>query len=453
MKFFKIFTMLTILGLLLTVTMPVGAQLGTTDVSSFTIQNIDTIDASVTVTFIAEDGTNYTPATLNSSKTNPFTLTPGQSFEIYVPGIPISSLPAGNYSVMVESTAKVAAISSISGQGSVNFNGSVSSFDTGASPFYLPAVVYNYYGWYSMISVQNITNAPSDISIAITCSNGTTGTLAATAVPALASHTFTLKNTRPTGFTASTVCNGSAVITATGPIVAVDNQSAPAGGNTQSYDGVASGGLTLFAPALYKNYYGWNSSINIIKVGSGNTTVTVTFSDTGSTTCDLTNTVPGCMVYIPTFHSGNGYFSATITSSTSLPIIAVVNAANGSQAQTYNAIDSGTEAVGIPSVMKSYYGWNTSFTCQNVGATSTSLHIEYAGHAANAYNTATLTTGQALEKVTPNESFLSAGYQGGVTVTANTVGANIACIVNFNNATQMASTVGDWSMSYNAINK
>jgi len=48
---------------------------------------------------------------------------------------------------------------------------------------------------------------------------------------------------------------------------------------------------------------------------------------------------------------------------------------------------------------------------------------------------------------------LPASHQGGATVTANTDGASIACIVNFNNATQMGSTIGDWSMSYNAFNK
>jgi len=136
-----------------------------------------------------------------------------------------------------------------------------------------------------------------------------------------------------------------------------------------------------------------------------------------------------------------------------MSLVAVVNAANGSQAQTYNAVGSGTATVGIPSVMKSYYGWNTSVTCQNVGSTATTLHVAYDGYAANAYDTASLIGGATVEVYTPGEAFLPASHQGGATVTANTDGASIACIVNFNNATQMGSTIGDWSMSYNAFNK
>lgn len=453
MKFTKALTLFAVLALLFVAVTPVYAQLGTTDISSFTVQNIDTTSATVTIRFVDEAGAITTPATLNSGKANPFTLAPGESFEIYLPGIPTSELASGRYSVMIESTAQVVAIANLVGQGSIYFNGSYSGFSSGATTFYLPAVVFNYYGWYSLISVQNVGSAAANVTVTITCTGGATGTLSATGVPANASHHFVLKSEVPTGFTASTSCNGSAEITSTQPVVVVDNQSAPSGGNTQSYSGVASGSSTLYAAALYNNYYGWNSSLNIRKVGSGSTTVTVTYSDSGGSTCDLTDAAPGCLVYMPIAHSGLGLFGATISSSPSMDIMAVVNAANGSQAQTYNAVGSGTGTVGIPSVMKSYYGWNTSFTCQNVGSTATTLHIAYDGYAASAYDTVSLNGGGTVEVYTPGEAFLPSAHQGGATVTANASGAAIACIVNFNNATQMASTVGDWSMSYNAFNK
>jgi hypothetical protein len=456
MKWFKVLILFAVAALLMVAVKPVFAQLGTTDISSFTIQNVDTIIASVTVHFVAEDGTVKTPTTLNSGKANPFSLNSGESFEIYVPGIPTSELASGRYSVMVESTAKVVAIANLIGQGSIYFNGSYSSFDAGATTFYLPAVVFNYYGWYSLISVQNVGSGSTDITVSITCEDGTTGILSASSVPANASHHFVLKSVTPTGFSSSTSCNGSAVITSsTQPVVAVDNQTVPAGGNTQSYNGLVSGSPNLFVAALYNNYYGWNGSLNIRKVGSGNTTVTVTYSDSGTSTCNLTNAVPGCLLYMPAQHPGLGYFGATITSSPSMDIMAVVNAANGAQAQTYDAVGGGTGTVGIPSVMKSYYGWTTSFTCQNVGTTATTLHIAYDGYAANAYDTGSLSTGATVEKVTSNEAFLPSGHHGGATVTANNTatGTAIACIVNFNNGDQMATTSGDWSMSYNAFNK
>lgn len=451
MKHFKSISILAIVAMLFVAVVPAFAQLGTTDISSFTVQNVDTVDAVVTVHFYEENGTAWTPTELNSGQTNPFTLTPGASWEVYMPAIPDLQLPDGRYSVVIESTARVVTIANLVGQGTINFNGSYSGFDLGATSFYLPGVVFNYYGWYSMISVQNVGTAAADINVTITCSDGTVGTLAALAVPANAAYHFDLETQTPVGFTSGTVCNGSAVITGTDAIVVVDNQSVPTNGNTQSYSGVMAGDSTVFIPALYNAYYGWNGSINIQKLGAGNTTVTVTYSDAGSSECALTDAAPACLLYMPAVHPGTGYFGATITNSGGLDLMVISNAANGRQAQTYNGIGSGTDAVGIPSVMKAYYGWNTSFTCQNIGGTTTTLHVLYDGFAGNAYDTAALGPNDTIEVVTANEAFLPAGHVGGATVTANTGGSSIACIVNFNNAGLMPT--GDWSMSYNAFNK
>jgi hypothetical protein len=453
----RIVTIVIVMVLLFAVMTPASAQLGDTDVSSFTIQNVDTVQATVTVTFIDGAGVSRTPNPLSGGKANPFTLNPGESFEIYVPGIPSAQLPTGKYSVVIASSARVAAIANLLGQGTRNFNGSYSGLSAGATRVLLPAFVYHYYGWYSLISVQNVGTGPTNITVNITCSNGATGTYTATNVPANASTHFVTKTTPPTGFTTSTVCDGSAEVLSTNgqPLVAVDNQTVPTGGNTQSYSGVATGASKLYGPALYKSYYGWNASLNVRKVGSGNTNVTVTYSDSGTSNCALTDAVPSCLFYMPGVHPGNGYFGATVESSNGMELVGVVNAANGSQAQTYSLISSSTStsAVGIPSVMKSYYGWNTSFTCQNVGTVASTLHVEYSGYAGNAYNTISLAPGATLEKYTPGETFLPNGYQGGVTITANTGTAKLSCIVNLNNPTQASSTLGDWSMSYNAFSK
>lgn len=453
MKRVTLVTLFVVLAVLAISVMPAAAQLGDTDVSSFTVQNVSTSSATVTVTFIAEDGTQTVPTELNNSQTNPFTLAAGESFEIYVPGIPDTQLPSGRYSVMVSADQQIVAIANLVGQGTVNFNGSYSGFSSGAAPFYLPSVVYNYYGWYSLISVQNVGSAATDVTVTITCSDGTVGTLTQSNVPSMASAHFDLETTVPAGFTASTQCNGSAEITTTGEdVVVVDNQTVPASGNTQSYSGFTSGATKVYVPALYTGYYGWNASINIRKLGSGNVNVSVTYSDGGTSSCNLTDASPSCLLYMPTEHSSSGYYGATVTA-TGGDIIAVVNAANGSQAQTYNAVADGTgsETVGIPSVMKSYYGWNTSFTCQNVGTTATTLHVAYDGYASDVYDTHSLAAGETIEVVQANETFLPSGHQGGATITANTAGASIACIVNFNNAGSMST--GDWSMSYNAFNR
>jgi hypothetical protein len=456
MKKFRLITLVAIIVLVFGLVGTASAQLGDTDISSFTVQNIDSTDANVTITFVDEGGASTTPTVLNSGKSNPFTLAPGESWEVYVPGIPSSQLPNGRYSVVIASTAQVVGIANLVGQGSVNYNGSYSGFSSGATTFYLPAAVYNYFGWYSLISVQNVGSAAANVTLTITCTNGSVGTMTASNIPLFASHHFDLETTVPSGFTGSTSCNGSAKIESTNgqAIVAVDNQTSPGNGNTQSFSGVQSGSGKLFTPALYKNYFGWNSSLNIRKLGSGNTEVTVTYSDSGTSKCNLTDSQPGCLLYMPSVHGANGYFGATIEASPSMDLVSVVNAANGAQAQTYNAVGTGTSTVGIPSLMKSYFGWTTSFTCQNISpSASTTLNVKYDGYTGNAYNTPTLAPGDTWEKVTSVETFLPNGFQGGATITANNGGADITCIVNFNNAPQMGSTAGDWSMSYNAFNK
>jgi len=447
----KFMMTLTVTLVILTTTVPVMAQLGDVDNSSFIIQNVGTDEATVLVTFYDEAGNSITPSELNAGKPNPFTLAPWASFEVYLPGIP--GLANGRYSVVVSSDQPVVAIANLIGQnvaGTVFYNGSYAGASEGATTIYLPAIVHAYYGWNSLISIQNVGNSPTDVTVTYTC-GANTYTHTKTGLAPKASVHFDLETNPPPGM--PTGCNGSAVVTSTDnqPIIAVDNQTAAGQGFTQSYNGFASGATTVYVPALYHDYYTWSSSLNIRKIGSGDTVVTVTYSD-GSTpsTCNLTDATPSCMLYMPTVHPAKGRFAATITSS-SLPIVAIVNAANpNKQAQTYEGFMDGKPSVGLPTVMKKYYGWDTSFTCQNVGDVTTKLRIMYQGYAANAYETKSLAPGESIEIYQPAETFLPNGYRGSVTVTAIEAGAKIACIVNQTHGANQAAGKGDWSMSYNA---
>lgn len=428
---------------------PAQAQLGDIDNSSFTVQNAGEQTATVAITFYDENGTPYTPNPLNGGKPNPFTLGKGESFEVYLPGIP--GLPDGRYSVVISSDEKVIAIANLIGQnaaGTVFYNGSYSGVSAGATTVYLPSIVHEYYNWNSLISIQNVGSGPTNITVDYTCLGGGTGQHTKIALAPNAAVHFDLETNPPTGL--PTRCNGSAVITSDPePVIAVDNQTAD-GGFTQSYNGFNSGATTVYVPALYHDYYTWNSSINIRKIGAGNTTVTVTYSDGGSSKCNLTDATPSCLLYMPAEHPGKGKFAATIISNP-LPVVAIVNAANPkNQAQTYTGFTGGTSTVGLPTVMKQYYGWDTSFTCQNVGNVTTTLNISYQNYTANAYNTITLAPGASIEIYQPGEAFLPNGYRGSVTVTANASGAEIACIVNETHGANQAAGKGDWSMSYNA---
>jgi hypothetical protein len=438
--------------LLVVMVVPSSAQLGDVGNASFTVQNVGGGTGTVSITFVKENGDEIVPPTLDSAtpaQPNPFDLAPGESYEVYVPGIP--GLPAGRYSVIISSTQEVVAIVNLIGEnaaGTISYNGSYSGASKGANPVYLPAFWYRKYGWNSLISIQNTGTGDANITVNFTCDGGQTGSLSKNGLKKGAAVHFDLETTNVPGLPLPGGCGGSAVVTSNQPVVVVDNQSA-AGGLTQSMNTFSEGAAEVFIPALYHQFYGWDSSLNIVKIGTGNSSVSVSYSDGGSSSCSLTNLKPSCLLYMPPAHPKKGRFAATVTA-TGAPVVAIANAAHAAnnQAQTYGGFSSGENVVGLPTVMKAYYGWDTSFTCQNVGTVNTSLNISYQGYPGRAYNTKVLVPGESIEVYQPGESFLPNKYRGSVTVKANNASGEVACIVNQTNP--KPPTKGDWSMSYNA---
>ncbi len=319
------------LGILITLVVvfvsviPVSAQLGDTDTSTFTVQNVSGGSADVTVTFFNEAGTSFVPTDLGSGTTNPFTLADGASKQVNVALIPLAQLPSGRYSLVITSTAQVIAQAGLAGSGTRRFGGAYSAFATGATTVYIPSAAFNYFGWYSMISVQNLGTLPADVTVTITCTTGTTGTLTQLDIPSMSSYTWALKNVTPTGFTGATVCDGSAIVTSDQNVVAVNNQNNPSTGATNTFEASYSGGNPVYVPSLSKNYFGWNSNLTIAKLDAGDTTVTVSYSDgDADDICNLTDAVPFCKLLQSSTHGPAGRYSATITASPSRQLMAIV---------------------------------------------------------------------------------------------------------------------------------
>jgi hypothetical protein len=383
MKKITAISLVLLLTLMMVFVVPARAQLGDSDVSQFTVQNISGTTVTITVTFIAADGTPLTPSDLGGGTSNPFNLADGASKQIYVPNVP--GLPDGAYAVVISSTGQVVAMAGLASDASNNhFVGSYSGFSSGATTAYLAVANYNYYGWYSMISVQNLGSSAANVTVTISCSNvSTIGTLTAAGIQPNAAHTFVLKNEVPSGFTSGTVCNGSAKVESTNsqPIVAVNNQNQPAAGNTISYGAESSGSSTLYIANLQNGYFGWVSSLNIRKLNAGSTTVTVDYSDAEpNDTCNLTDSAPACNLFIPTVHPTTGRFSAKVTSTGGMPLIAVVGSSNGTKSGAVVGVASGTGTVTVPLAMKAYYGWNSAINCQNISTTPTTLNVSYTGY-------------------------------------------------------------------------
>jgi len=469
--------LILVVALLAVVVPAASAQLGDCDRSSFSIQNLGTSTATVTVYFYDEAGTEYQPADLGGGQPNPFTLAPGAQYQVYVPGIP--SLADGRYSVVIESTEPVAVIANMIGYtgncGPGNwpgFNGSYNGFDAGAGTYYMPSIVYAYSNWNSLISIQNVNATTADIQITIMDPRGNPDVVESwTAVPAFASVHLDLETE---GAVLGVVAglNGSAIVESSLPVAVTDNQTAYGGGNglTQTYNGFAGGATTFFAPALYNMFpaaNGWRSSINVQNVGAGTTNVSISFSDGGADMACSNNPLgPGesCLLTMVSRADGGNEFSGVISSDAE-PIVAIVNASNGNkkEAQTYSAIadGSGAATVSFPLVMKFFPGptggWDTNFLVQNIGAAACdALTVDYSddvstGAVGPSYSIAgPIAPGAYVSVYQPGDTNLPANwYSGSVAVTCDN-GQPLGGIVNETNHINNTSN-GDWSMSYNGF--
>lgn len=436
----KALKVLVLVGLMALVAVPLaGAQVGTWD-SSFTVVNMGTSQATVQVTFYDETGAATTPADLGGGLSNPFPLAGGASQVVYVPGIP--GLPNGRYSVVVSADQPIAAIANLIGNnGGIFFNGSYSGAeDVGQTSMFVPSVNKAFWGWDSHLSIQNLTNAAMNVTVNFYAGTPVSIATVSQSVPAYASWHLNVASVPgvPSGY------NGSAVVTAPGPIAVVDNQTVDAGGQTQDYNGFPNGQTTLYCPALYKDFYTWGSSLNVQNVGTVTTTVNVTYSDGTSATREL-GPYAAYLFYQPAEPHTAATFSAIVTADQ--PLVAIVNAANAAaQAQTYNCFFSGSTSYFVPIVEKNYYGWDSAVQVQNVGTAAADVTITY--ETPGCSSTKNIPAGGTDYFYQPGEACLPDGYGASATLTS---AQPIVVIVNQTWGAGQTGDQGDWSMSYNGF--
>jgi hypothetical protein len=438
------------LGMLFVLAIPASAQLGDKDESIFYVQNVSGNDGvSVTVKFVAEDGSSPTITDLGNGINNSFTLAKDEMVTINVPDV--KDLPTGRYAVVISSTDKVVAVAEVIGTGSKRFTGSYTGFTSGTNKSIIPTINYNWYGWWGMISVMNLGSQPADVDVVLKCSNSSeTGTLAKKDVPSMASVTFVLKDTVPNGFSSTTSCVASAEISADQPIVSVNNQNmAYTTGFTNTFEGYPEGTTTVYAPQLQKNFYGWVSSLNIAKVEPGSTTATVVYDDgTPNDTCNLTDASPQCQLFMGSVHPKDGRFAAKITASKKI-LIAVGSSHSERYSGGYAGFTEGSSKAAIPIFFKKYFNWNTAINCQNMGTVDTKLKFDYEGGGSTVWPTgAALKPGESTQVFSDNETAVSNGYAGSVIITPSVAGGEFACMIGNSNDTDPGK--GDWTFQYNA---
>ncbi len=405
--------------------------------SSLQVQNLGDAEATVTVQYIDKGGA--------VAHTTNHAIAPGDVLSIYVPNE--ASLVSGEYSVVVSSNQPVAAVTNFSDADS---GAAYSGANAGSTSWGFPAAYNNYYGYYTEIYAQNVATTAQAITLEVYAPGSATAVYTDTksGVPSAASVNWSLQGVPQLQANVSY----SVVVKADAEIVAIGNTYGSGGTAAQlySYNGFAAGAKTFYVPALYKAYYGWNAALSIQNMGAAEATVNVAYSNahTASYTIAPKSSVA---IYIPNVAElPAGLHSATVTADQDVAVS--VNISNSyNRAATYNGIANASTTVFAPNLMKRYYKYSSSVTCQNLGSAAATMTINYAGQPGASETSGPIAPGANWEVYLPNKAALPNGYNGSATITAD---QNIACIINSNmDEGAEARQSMDMLFSYNGVNQ
>lgn len=435
----KVISILFILGVCLSLVTTVQADSsvpGGTFASSITIQNLGSGQATVSVKYVKTDGTE--------GATSTHTIPVGDVEFIYVPHN--AGLIAGQYSVVISSDQPVAAVSNFADEDS---GASYSGFQAGANSWYFPAAYDNYYTYYSEIIAQNVTASAQNVTLKVFAPGDSTAVYQSTKmVPAFASTSFSLVGLNEL----ATNVVYSAELSAPDAIVGISNiwGSGATAPQLYSYNGFSTGAKVFYVPSAAKNYYGWNASVNIQNVSSLTANVTVTYSNGYSTNYTIPSK-SGHAIFVPNEPLPDGLHSVKVESDQDV-VVTLNQSNNFNRAATYNGASGGTTTVALPNVMRRYYKYSSSISCQNIGSAATTMTVNFANEPAATDTSPSIEPNASWLWYLPNMTNLPIGFNASAVVTSS--GQPIICIANSNMEDAPESTQNrDELKIYNGVNR
>ena len=365
------------------------------------------------------------------------------------------SLLPGQYSAVVSCDQPVAAVVNFSDSNRGASHSGLGSAEIGTN-WFAPALYNNYYNYYSNIVVQNATASAIDITVNVYEAGNASpvSTYLAEDVPAFASVSFD----QSTDSNLSKNVSYSATIDGTGEVAAIVNiyGTGPVNDQLYSYNLFASGSVEAFAPIIMSNFYGYNTSLTVQNTDDADTAeVTVEYNNGNTQSVSIG---PGASHAFLNFLDtnvlppGNFTYSAKIVSTNNVPIVGLVNQSDSlNRAASYSAFPGGKTLTTAPIVFKSYYGYDSSLTCQNLGTSTTDITVNYAGVQTDSLmeDVDPGDVGQIIQLYDPTLSSVSNNWNSSATMTAT---EPIVCVVNYNMIVGPgASVVQDQLFSYNGI--
>lgn len=357
---------------------PAQAAVPVTYESSIQVRNLTDTAGTITLTFYDLNGVIVgTPLT--------DTIAANETKSYYRSTMPVAS--GFNGSVVISADVEIAAMSNLVGLDAATTPisyAAYSGFAEGATSAYLPTLFKDNYGYNTFYYVQNTGAASTAVNIAY--SDGTTANIAEIAPGQSVIVSQKTETHAPKVF--------SATLTSTAAPIAVT--VVEEGSTLFSYTGFGSGAVNPLMPLINQNNYGYFTGVQIMNTGTASTVVTVSYTPSMSgTACYETRTLAAgtsktfsqYVFYESQDESGDPAFetdcemgetfigSAKVTANTTAtPLVAVVNQLQPTQGKggAYVAFDpaQGGDKIVYPLIMDRNYGYFTSHSIVNVGATS-----------------------------------------------------------------------------------
>jgi hypothetical protein len=177
----------------------------------------------------------------------------------------------------------------------------------------------------------------------------------------------------------------AAIVDADQPVTAVVNlvSSDPAMSSAYNAFLLTETATTFYVPSVYRNYFGFNSSIAVQNAGSSAATVTITYKRAGAADVVETRTIPPeagfAFDQAPNGRLGNGFIGSAVVTSTQ-PVAVIFNVYTNTptgQLSSSNALRDGSGSVAVPVIYNQYFDYNTSVLVQNVDTAAANVTITY----------------------------------------------------------------------------
>ncbi|HID64257.1 MAG TPA: hypothetical protein EYP49_16180 [Anaerolineae bacterium] len=318
-----------------------------------------------------------------------------------------------------------------------------------ADTMYAPGIYDNYYNYYSNVVVQNASGGTIDITLEIYEPGNPTPVYTDTRTNVPANGFVNFEQEGLTQLADNQFY--SAKIIGTGNIAAIVNiyGKGPYDDQLYSYNPFSSGSTVAYAPVIMNAYYGYNTALVIQNMGTSDAQVTITYSEG---TVKNTTIAPGAADsrYTPLEGLATGLLTgAKIECTNGQPIVVLVNeSTDKNRAASYSGFAAGSTTVRAPIVMRRYYKYNTSITCQNIGTADATMAISYGGIAGTTTSPSVPMNGIYMF-YQPTDPLLTDNFIGSATITS---AENIVCVVNEDmNEPPERDQIMDQLYAYNGI--